>query len=402
MRIVVDENIPLGKEYFSGLGQVTTVNPRKIQPEDVRKAHLLIVRSGIKISAKLLDGSDVQFVGTCTAGFDHIDTDYLSRRKIEWCRASGCNANSVVEYVFSALSALEINWLQCRFGVIGCGNVGGLLLQRLDELGVGCVGYDPFLNKEENPLLGTLTQALTADVVCVHTPLTKSGEHPTFHMLSAEQLRQLKPNAVLINAGRGSVVNNTDLLQVLGNRTDLKVVLDVWEGEPNHYSRELLNAVDIATPHIAGHSYDGKVRGTKMIYERACEFLGVNPDEKMNDLFEPDRQSINFNKHKDGSADVANDIKMVGWRQINQSILSAYDVRIDHQNFFQAVDVCSDISCSDTDHSGKDYSDEKMAQVFHGLRKNYPMRLEFPQYSLGSELADKDTLHKLKTLGFQI
>jgi erythronate-4-phosphate dehydrogenase len=335
------------------------------------------VRSVAKVSAELLAGSKVRFVGTCTAGYDHFDTEYLQQQGIAWSNAPGCNANSVVEYVFSTLSALNMDWLNCSFGVIGCGNVGGRLLKRLHQLGIACVGYDPLLSQSENQLLGTLEQALTADVVCVHTPLTRSGEFPTYHLLSAVQLRSLKTNSVLISAGRGPVVNNADLLEVMSDRPDLRVVLDVWEGEPDAYSRELLHKVQIGTPHIAGHSYDGKVLGTQIIYQRACEFLGVQP------------KSVNAPNNPPTLIDVESlSSRSTEQELLNQIILTAYDVRVDHQRFLNTV---------------ANIADDQLAPAFHKLRKEYPKRKEFAQYSIEEKhISNLEISGLLKRLGFNV
>src|SRR5690606_32555616 len=144
-----------------------------------------------------------------------------------------------VEYVYAALCELDVNWLTSKVGIIGCGNVGGLLYRRLRAQGVECRCYDPFLTAEQNPDLSSLEEVLACDVVSMHTPLTKTGPYPSYHLLSNAELSQLKPRAVLLNCGRGPVIDNQALLELLKTRDDLRVVLDVWEPEPE-ISRELL------------------------------------------------------------------------------------------------------------------------------------------------------------------
>ncbi len=232
MKLVADENIPLVNEFFGHLGEIKRLPGRTLTAADVRDADALIVRSVTRVDRQLLEGSQVKFVGTCTIGVDHLDQAYLAERDIAWSSAPGCNANSVVEYVYAALAHLDINWLHGRFGIIGCGNVGGLLYRRLKAQGVDVCCYDPHLSPAQNPDLVSLDEVLACDLISMHTPLVNGGDHPSFHLLGAAQLAQLKPGAVLINAGRGAVIDNQALLSVLRARPDLRLVLDVWEPEP--------------------------------------------------------------------------------------------------------------------------------------------------------------------------
>jgi len=168
--------------------------------------------------------------------------------------------------------ALQVDFTSSSIGIIGCGNVGGRLLHALQGAGVKVVGFDPFLQGHGLPLV-SFESILACDVICLHTPLTHSGEHPTFHLFDESVIKRIKPGAVLLNAGRGAVVDNRALLHRLQTRKDLRVVLDVWENEPA-ISAALLQRVAIGTPHIAGYSAEGKLRGTEMVYEALCDFLG--------------------------------------------------------------------------------------------------------------------------------
>ena len=221
MKIVIDANIPLAKEFFSSLGEVTLIPPRELSAENIRDADVLIVRSVVKIGQALLENSHVKFVGSCTAGVDHLDTVYLDKKNIIWSGAPGCNANAVVEYVLSVFASLyqaqdqNFDWWNRSVGIIGCGNVGGRLHKKLTSLGVKTQCYDPLLASETCENLTTLERVLTCDIVCVHVPLTKSGPFPSHHLLGEKELKQLTPNAVLISAGRGAVIDNQALLSFL-------------------------------------------------------------------------------------------------------------------------------------------------------------------------------------------
>lgn len=275
MKIVADENIAYAAHFFAPLGELVLLPGRAIRRVDVQDADILLVRSVTSVSRDLLEGTAVRFVGSCTIGTDHIDSIYLQKNNIRFAYAPGCNARAVVEYVLSALSTLKVNIAAGeKIGIVGCGNVGGHLLRCLQAVGANVVGCDPFLVGTALPLV-SFEKILACDVICVHTPLTKTGLHPTFHLFDEEVINSLKPGTVLLNAGRGAVVDNDALLRRLQKQNDLRVVLDVWENEPA-INPDLLKCVAIGTPHIAGYSAEGKLRGTEMVYDVLCDFLGLN------------------------------------------------------------------------------------------------------------------------------
>ena len=275
MKIVADENIAYASHFFAPLGNLVLLPGRAISRVDVQDADILLVRSVTSVDQALLEGTAVRFVGSCTIGTDHIDSTFLKKNNIRFAYAPGCNARAVVEYVLSALFELKVNIAAGeKIGIVGCGNVGGRLLRCLQTMGADVVGCDPFLADKDLPLV-SFEKILECDVICVHTPLTKTGLHPTFHLFDEKIINTLKPGAVLLNAGRGAVVDNAALLQRLQKQNDLRVVLDVWENEPE-INPDLLKCVAIGTPHIAGYSAEGKLRGTEMVYEVLCDFLGLN------------------------------------------------------------------------------------------------------------------------------
>src|SRR5690606_1378137 len=282
MKILADENIPLVHEFFDSLGDVITVPPRDMDRHHTREADILVVRSVRAIDRALVENTGIRYVGTCTAGFDHLDIQALDELGIRWRSAPGCNAESVVDYVFSCLAALGVNFFDATVGIVGCGNVGGRLHRRLQSLGIKSHCYDPLLN-QNLPHLVSLDAVLESDIVCLHAPLTRGGQHPSFHLLGSGQLQKLRKGATLISAGRGGVVDNAALKQLLAQRDDLQVVLDVWESEPD-IDRELFERVSFGTPHIAGHAFDAKVRGTEMIYRDVCAFLEREPQLRFEDL----------------------------------------------------------------------------------------------------------------------
>ncbi|QHM71840.1 4-phosphoerythronate dehydrogenase PdxB [Mixta intestinalis] len=279
MKILVDENMPYARELFSRTGEVVAVPGRPIPTAALDDADALMVRSVTKVNETLLSGKKIRFVGTATAGTDHVDEDFLARAGIGFSAAPGCNAIAVVEYVFSALLMLaERDGFQLTdrtVGIVGVGNVGGRLQKRLEALGIKTLLCDPPRadRGDEGDFQPLETLVAQADVLTFHTPLFKEGPYKTLHMADETLLRALRPNAILINACRGPVVDNAALLRVLQQRNDLSVVLDVWEPEPD-LNVELLQRVDIGTAHIAGYTLEGKARGTRQVFEAWTRFIG--------------------------------------------------------------------------------------------------------------------------------
>lgn len=281
MHILADENIPLVDEFFAGFGKIRRMPGRSINRAALENVDVLLVRSVTRVDRELLEGCAVRFVGTCTIGTDHLDLDYFEQTGIEWASAPGCNARGVVDYVLGSLLALsEVRGealARRRFGVVGAGEVGGRLLEVLRGLGWDVRVCDPPRQVREAGDFVSLDEILEeCDVISLHTPLTLGGDWPTFHLFDQARLSRLRPGTWLINASRGAVVDNAALRDLLLQRPDLEAVLDVWEGEPQ-VDVALAGLCRIATPHIAGYSLDGKLRGTAQIYAALCAARGVEP-----------------------------------------------------------------------------------------------------------------------------
>ncbi|MCZ7835499.1 4-phosphoerythronate dehydrogenase PdxB [Atlantibacter hermannii] len=279
MKILVDENMPYARELFARLGEVKAVPGRPIPVAELDDADALMVRSVTKVNGQLLDGKGVRFVGTATAGTDHVDQDYLHQAGIAFSAAPGCNAIAVVEYVFSALLMLAerdgFELTDRTVGIVGVGNVGGRLHKRLEALGVRTLLCDPPRADNGEPgdfqPLDKLVEE--ADILTFHTPLYKDGPYKTWHLADEALISRLKPGAILINACRGAVVDNAALLKCLDAGQKLSTVLDVWEPEPD-LNVALLDKVDIGTAHIAGYTLEGKARGTTQVFEAYSAFIG--------------------------------------------------------------------------------------------------------------------------------
>jgi erythronate-4-phosphate dehydrogenase len=361
-RIIADQNMPQVEAYFGHLGEVKLMAGREIDSQAIQGAEILLVRSVTQVNQSLLEGSSVRFVGSATAGTDHIDLEYLNRNNIQFAFAPGCNAEAVVQYALSVFSRLKPQWLESKVGIVGCGNVGGRLYQKLVALGVDCRVYDPFLSPSQIPDLVSFEQILDCDIISLHTPLTTEGQFPTHHMFDNQVLQKIKPKTLLINAGRGAVIDNNALINRIKQSDGLQVALDVWESEPQ-INTELLDLVSLATPHIAGYSDEGKVRGTSMLYEALCALY-------LNDAsIQQPSSSINDTTVSLNGAE----------KSLNQLLLECYNIDADDRRMRETL------------------KQGDIGQGFDQLRKTYPQRREYSHFTVP---ANTSLSRQLKILGY--
>ncbi len=377
MQILSDENILYGNEAFSLLGDVCSCAGRDMTPEMVRDVDLLFVRSVTQVNRSLITGNRVKFVATATSGSDHIDTEFLADAGIAFADAIGSNANSVAEYVVAALLTLGarsgFSLAGKSIGVIGVGHIGSLVVEKARALGMTVLRNDPPRQREERDFKGvSLDEALAADVVSLHVPLTEDGPDPTFHLVDAARLEQLKRGAILIQSSRGAVVDTGALKRILKEKDGLVCVLDVWENEPD-IDAELLELTDIGTPHIAGYSWTSKVEATRLVYEAACRFLGREP------AWAPPLLPI--------------------WHEA--PVISLEDAPTSVEATVKiAVDGVYDIVADDRRMRGMlAIEKNEHGAYFDSLRKNYPIRLEFLQAQL-TDTPDA-AVCALKGIGFR-
>ncbi|MDY6891985.1 MAG: 4-phosphoerythronate dehydrogenase PdxB [Pseudomonadota bacterium] len=292
LTIVADENIPALDALFGGLGRIVRRPGRALCRDDLVAADLLLVRSVTRVDAALLAGTPVRFVGTATIGTDHVDQAWLAGQGIGFSSAPGSNADSVVEYVLSALLHLAhergFDLFGQVVGIVGVGNVGRRLQRRLDGMGIEVLLCDPPRAEREGEagFVDLATLLRQADIVSLHTPLVRSAPWPTLHLLHADTLALLKRDAILLNTGRGPVIDNRALLAFMRQRSELTLVLDVWEHEPE-IDPCLAALCAIATPHIAGYALDGKLRGSWMLYRALCQFLGREATLELEQILPP-------------------------------------------------------------------------------------------------------------------
>ncbi|TPH19203.1 4-phosphoerythronate dehydrogenase [Litorilituus lipolyticus] len=372
MNIFYDENMPFAHEFFSELGNLYPFSGRELQAQDIKNADVLLVRSITQVNEALLkQAPQLKFVGTATIGTDHIDQEYLKQQSISFHSAPGCNAISVAEYVLSALVVLAerylINLSTLTVGIVGAGNTGTRLAEKLSALNIHFKLCDPILEaKQKQGSNDTrqyypLEEVLACDVISIHVPKTVTGEHRTVKLLDQQRLLNLRPEQILISACRGEVIDNHALLRLKEQGHGVKLVLDVWEGEPN-VLQALIPYTEIATAHIAGYSLEGKARGSEMLYQALCNELKIAQKFQLNDFL----PAANIS-----SIEITQQFDQI---VLNQIVKMVYDVRRDDAIFRQQLSE----------------------QGFDTIRKTYPARREFSSVSVTlSPNAYSDVPHRL-------
>ncbi len=270
-QVIIDKGIPFLEGVFPPEINTIYLSPEEITAETVREADALFVRTRTRINEELLRESKVRFVATATIGYDHIDQDYCREAGIHWVSCPGCNAQAVCDYVEEAVSSIKSDESALTIGIVGYGHVGKLVAQMANRNGYRVLLSDPPLG------IGISLEKLApqCDVLTFHTPLTREGEHATYHLCNADILRLCKPNALIINAARGGVVDEQALMDKLkGENEKVQAVIDCWENEPQ-LNHELLKMVNLASFHIAGYSIEGKMRASEMCLRAFCEFFSL-------------------------------------------------------------------------------------------------------------------------------
>lgn len=370
MKIVVDENMPHALELFAEFGEVIPLPGRQMQAADLQDADVLLVRSVTRVDAELLATSPrLGFVGTATIGTDHVDKALLAERGIPFFSAPGCNKYSVGDYVLSALLVLaerhELNLSEMSLAVIGAGNTGECVAGKAEALGMRVLRCDPpraraAAQAGEAGAFVDYQSALGADIVSFHVPITREGPDATFHLLDERLIAARPAGQILVNASRGEVWDNQALLARQQRPEPLRLVMDVWEGEPEPL-RALVPHTEIATPHIAGYSLEGKARGTWMLYQALCQQLGRPARQDLQSLLPaPEVRALTPGQPADQAL-------------IKQLVHLIYDVRRDDARFRNRIELPGS---------------------FDEQRKHYPERRELSSLHVCGPFAG-DTLARL-------
>lgn len=350
LTVLADENIANLDDYLTHHPvRIIRLKGRSIDQTaiDTHRPDALFIRSVTPITPDTIgDFGKVRFIGSATIGTDHVDGEHLSAHGIAFGNASGCSKHSVAQYVITAILSLRPEYCgeRIRLGIIGLGNIGGTLAKYAKDLGWQALGFDPFLpaSKTNNSTLDELLSC--SDVVSIHTPLTKDGKHPTHQLFDKTSLSALQDGTLLINTARGEIIHQTDLLHAI-DKQNLQVVLDVFPHEPN-VDQALIDRLAIATPHIAGYTLEGKLRGTDIIYQDFCRHFKLPIMQQLDPLLPPN--PLSWTGFVEG---VKNDTK--------GTLAHFYDIKKDDA----ALRAVS--------------QDGVLPHDFDALRKNYALRREW-------------------------
>ena len=373
MKLIIDNKIPYIQGVFENVAEVIYLPGAKTSTKVVHDADAIITRTRTICNEDLLKGSSVKFIATATIGYDHIDTNYCRRTGIHWTNAPGCNSKSVEQYVASALMVLTekglVNLKQSTIGIVGVGNVGSKVARIAELLGMKVLMNDPPRARAEGTEMFVSLQTLfeEADIISLHVPLNMKGEDATFHMADEIFFSSLKKKPVLINSCRGEVVKTEAVKQAIQEQKIAAFVCDCWENEPN-IDLELLAMTTMATPHIAGYSKDGKAKGTQMSVQAISKFFNLNLDDWKPDNIELPIEPLVVIDGKD----------LMDEQIIAQAILHTYDIRQDDRI----------LRANPSD--------------FEKQRGDYPVRREFPAYTIQLKNAGERVAEILREIGFVV
>jgi len=372
MKIIIDDKIPYIKGALEPFANVVYLPGKLTTPDIVRDADALITRTRTICNEQLLAGSSVKFIATATIGYDHIDTEYCREAGIAWTNAPGCNAGSVGQYIAAALFTWalrkKVKLRGKTIGIVGVGNVGSKVAQFCEIIGMKVLLNDPPRERNEKSTCFTSLEHIIrdADIITLHVPLNLEGEDATYHLAGEPFFSSLRRNPLLINSCRGEVVDTYSVMKAIKKNTLSGYITDCWENEPD-INLELMGMTDIATPHIAGYSRDGKANGTMMSVQAVSRFFGLGLDN-----WKPSGVEIPLNPV----------IELDGTNREEESILAdavlhTYDIEADDQAL------------------------RNSPALFEKLRGDYPVRREFSSYTLNYRNVPDKTIEKLKQIGFR-
>jgi len=373
MKIIIDDKIPYIHGAFEQVAEVIYLPGSKTTPEVVKDADAIITRTRTICNEKLLKDSSVKFIATATIGYDHIDTEYCESAGIKWTNAPGCNAESVNQYIASALFSWSMknrtNLDGKTIGIVGVGQVGSRVAKTCETIGMKVLLNDPPRERVERSGIFTDLKTIQqeADIITFHVPLNMIGKDATFHLVNIEFLNGLKKKPLLINSCRGEVFETDAVKKAYKSKTISGLIIDCWENEPE-IDIELLNMVDNGTPHIAGYSKDGKANGTKMSVQAVSRFFSLDLDNWQPSEVEPPQNpviEIDGNQRREYSI-------------LAEAILSTYNIETDDEAL------------------------RKNPKDFEKLRGDYPVRREFDSFKIDAKNVERETLLKLEKLGFKI
>lgn len=390
MKILFDSVMPYADAFFSSIGECKSFESGVLGDIDLAEADVLLTRSTTKVDKQLLlKAEHAKFIGTATAGINHFDVKEIEQHGAHWTSAAGCNARAVAEYVLASLLYLAINdeielaGKSCA--IVGVGEVGRQVASIVNALGMSIVLYDPPRAELESTFTSaSFDEVISADFISLHAPLINDGKYPTRHMFNDIVLNKMNANQYLISASRGELIDTNALLarfrlksksaaSGVSQCTAPQLVMDCWENEPT-ISTELMTHCRLATAHIAGHSLEGKARGTSILYDKLCEFLAVDNVLNLRDFLPIYEMPENLMAHIR-----AFDMDTLSLATLNNIVKCFYDIENDDSFFRQHMAKSDQIT---------------------PIRKNYPIRREFDAVSV--RLQNPVAKQQLSALGFKV
>jgi erythronate-4-phosphate dehydrogenase len=371
LKIIADSNVPFLKGALDSFADIRYLPGKDMEHDQVSNADALIIRSRTKCNRKLLENSNVKFIATATIGYDHIDTQYCEHHGIKWCNAPGCNASSVEQYILSALLIIADKYnfrlSDKTIGILGVGHVGSRIEKVSGLLGMDALLNDPPRERVEGSekFVGLDRILAEADIITLHVPLYMQGADKTFHLTEKSFFDALSKKVHFLNTSRGEVVHTAALKEAIKNNSLESVILDVWENEPD-IDTELLDLVDIATPHIAGYSLDGKANGTMMSVHALSRFFNLRLENwKPENIPVPEKTEINIEAGGKDIQDV-----------LTEAVLRTYYILDDDKRLRKSI------------------------PAFEQQRAEYPLRREYGAYTIHLTGDHSNIGQTLKELGF--
>lgn len=363
LRIVCDENLSITPALSAVARDIIRLPGRAISASVLRGVDVVLVRSVTRVDEALIAHSGLRFVGTATAGTEHIDIHALTRHRIPFASAPGANANAVVEYVLTALAfsgRLESLLRGGTIGVVGLGHVGVLLCRCVQALGGQALAYDPLLSQWPVDIArGSLSEVLAQPIVSLHAALHDNEPHASRNLVKSAYLSSFSAGQLFINAGRGGLIDRATLVAL--HEKGVSLVLDAWPAEPA-IDGALLSMTMLATPHIAGYSLEAKAGATDMLVQ-AMAVAGII-----------DLEAIDTNLH---AATPAASLVVATSSDLSGLLLAAYDIAADDRRLRLAATQCSTTDLeADRDVLGSANSFVVHGADFDALRRDYPLRQE--------------------------
>jgi erythronate-4-phosphate dehydrogenase len=384
LNIVADAHIWAVKSAFSELPgynvELQILEHQHIEREVLKDVDILLTRSSTRVNAELMEGTAVRFAATATIGDDHYDKAWLDTNNVTWANAAGSSTGSVVEYMITSLLELHVQNLisipDTTIGIIGAGRIGSAFADICRAIGMKVLINDPPRQRIEGDAgFCSLDELLeSADILTLHTPLIPDTEDCTLHLLNAKRLSKFQGRGV-INAGRGACIDNAALKDWLDRDISHFAALDCWENEPGPLLRLLRHPqLVIATPHIAGHSIDGKAANTQFVYNALCNYLKVTPVWDMHEHLPVEASPVKIKTATDP------------WFNLHAAAKRLYALSEDHK-------AMKSWFC---------LTETELVNAFTGYRRHYPVRRAWQHAPIYFSRPDATTNQLAQAMGMKI